>query len=48
MDLIISLCDEIVLLKDGKLEHIKKDGRSDNELKEFIIEKLKNEVDYEK
>lgn len=48
MDLIISLCDEIVLLKDGKLEHIKKDDRSDNELKEFIIEKLKNEVDYEK
>ena len=39
MELALSLCDEIVILTNGKLEIIDKCNKSDVELKEYIIQK---------
>ena len=47
MELALSLCDEIVILTNGKLEIIDKCNKSDVELKEYIIQKLKDEQNYE-
>ena len=47
MELALSLCDEIVILTNGKLEIIDKCYKSDLELKEYIIQKLKDEQNYE-
>lgn len=47
MELALSLCDEIVILTNGKLEIIDKCNKSDLELKEYIIQKLKDEQNYE-
>lgn len=47
MELALSLCDEIVILTNGKLEIIDKCNKSDIELKEYIIQKLKDEQNYE-
>lgn len=47
MDLALSLCDEIVLLSNGVLESVNKKDLDDEEFKKLIIEKLKNEDNYE-
>lgn len=47
MELALSLCDEIVILTNGKLEIIDKCNKSEVELKEYIIQKLKDEQNYE-
>lgn len=47
MELALSLCDEIVILTNGKLEIIDKCNKSYIELKEYIIQKLKDEQNYE-
>lgn len=47
MELALSLCNEIVILTNGKLEIIDKCNKSDIELKEYIIQKLKDEQNYE-
>lgn len=47
MDLALSLCDEIVLLSNGVLESVNKKDLDDEEFKNLIIEKLKNEDNYE-
>ena len=47
MELALSLCDEIVILTNGKLEIIDKCNKSDVELTEYIIQKLKDEQNYE-
>lgn len=43
MELALDLCDEIVLLNKGKLELVDKDNLSNKELKDKIIESLKEE-----
>ncbi len=43
MELALDLCDEIVLLNKGVLEHVDKKTRKDESLKEKIIEALKEE-----
>ena len=43
MELALDLCDEIVLLNKGVLEHIDKKTNKDESLKEKIIEALKEE-----
>ena len=43
MELALDLCDEIVLLNKGVLEHIDKKTKKDESLKEKIIEALKEE-----
>lgn len=45
MELALTLCDEIVILQDGKLEYIEKSGLSDKEIKNKIIEVLKAEYE---
>lgn len=47
MELALSLCDEIVLLSNGVLELVNKDNLNEEEFKNLIIEKLKNEETYE-
>ena len=47
MELATGLCDEIVLLKDGKLIATDRNGMSDDEFEKFIIEALKGEVSLE-
>lgn len=46
MELALSLCDEIVLLHQGKLEEIPADNLEQAELKDKIIEALKEEESY--
>ena len=43
MELALDLCDEIVLLNKGMLEHVDKKTNKDESLKEKIIEALKEE-----
>jgi ABC-2 type transport system ATP-binding protein len=43
MELALDLCDEIVILNKGKLELVDKNNLSNKELKEKIIESLKEE-----
>ena len=43
MELALDLCDEIVLLNKGVLEHVDKKTNKDESLKEKIIEALKEE-----
>ena len=43
MELALDLCDEIVILNKGKLELIDKENLSNKELKDKIIEELKEE-----
>ena len=43
MELALDLCDEIVLLNKGILEHVDKKTNKDESLKEKIIEALKEE-----
>ena len=43
MELALDLCDEIVLLNKGILEHVDKKTKKDESLKEKIIEALKEE-----
>ena len=45
MELALDLCDEIVVLNNGYLEHIKRDKLTDKELKNKIIKVLKGEED---
>lgn len=45
MELALGLCDEIVILNNGKLEEIVKDERNDEAFKNKIIEALKEEKD---
>ena len=45
MELATGLCDEIVLLKDGKLTHVDRNNLTEDEFKEYIISALKGEVD---
>ena len=47
MELALSLCDEIVLLSNGVLELIDKKHLTNQELKDAIIDKLKDECNYE-
>ena len=47
MELALSLCDEIVLLSNGVLELIDKKHLTNQELKNAIIDKLKDECNYE-
>lgn len=47
MELALDLCDEIVILKDGKLEEIKKEDLKTEEYKEKIISLLKDEVHHD-
>lgn len=47
MELALSLCDEIVLLSNGVLELIDKEHLTNQELKDAIIDKLKDECNYE-
>lgn len=47
MELALSLCDEIVLLSNGTLELIDKKHLTNQELKNAIIDKLKDECNYE-
>lgn len=47
MELALSLCDEIVLLSNGVLEMIDKKHLTNQELKNTIIDKLKDECNYE-
>ena len=47
MELVLSLCDEIVLLSNGVLEMIDKKHLTNQELKNTIIDKLKDECNYE-
>lgn len=47
MELALSLCDEIVLLSNGVLELIDKKHLTNQELKDSIIDKLKDESNYE-
>lgn len=47
MELALSLCDEIVLLSNGVLELIDKKHLTNQELKNVIIDKLKDESNYE-
>lgn len=47
MELALSLCDEIIILVNGKLECIHIDGKSDEDVKNMIIEHLK-EDNYDK
>ncbi len=47
MELALSLCDEIVILTNGKLETIDSNNKNELELKEYIIQKLKDEQNYE-
>lgn len=46
MELALSLCDEIVLLHQGKLEEIPAENIEQEELKEKIIQALKEEESY--
>ena len=43
MELALSLCDEIVLLKDGVFEYVDKGNLSDEEIKNKILDALKEE-----
>ena len=43
MELALDLCDEIVLLNKGVLEHVDKKTNKDESLKEKIIDALKEE-----
>ena len=43
MELALSLCDEIVLLKDGVFEYVDKGNLSDEEIKTKILDALKEE-----
>lgn len=43
MQLASDLCDEIVLLHDGKLQGLSTDGRTDRELEEYVMEILKED-----
>lgn len=45
MELATSLCDEIVLLKDGKLIPLNKGDMSNDEFEKYIIDMLKGEFD---
>jgi len=45
MELATGLCDEIVLLKDGKLTHVDRNNLTEDEFEEYIISALKGEVD---
>ena len=47
MELALSLCDEIVLLSNGVLEMIDKKHLTNQEVKNTIIDKLKDECNYE-
>lgn len=47
MELALSLCDEIVILTNGMLEVVDKNSYSEAEFKEYIIQKLKDEKNYE-
>lgn len=47
MDLALSLCDEIVLLSNGILESVQRTNLGEEQFKNLIIEKLKNEETYE-
>ena len=47
MELALSLCDEIVILSNGVLELIDKKHLTNQELKDAIIDKLKDECNYE-
>lgn len=48
MELAISLCDEIVVLSNGKFQEIKKGKMNEEELKNTIIDILKEEENYAK
>ena len=43
MQLASDLCDEIVLLHDGKLQGLSTEGRTDRELEEYVMEILKED-----
>lgn len=43
MQLASDLCDEIVLLHDGKLQGLSTEGRTDRELEEYVMELLKED-----
>ena len=45
LDVAVDLCDEIVLLHNGRLEPIDKNNLGDNDFKNKIIEALKDEND---
>ena len=45
LDVAVDLCDEIVLLHNGKLEPINKNNLDDNDFKNKIIEALKDQDD---
>jgi ABC-2 type transport system ATP-binding protein len=45
MDLAVNLCDEIVILKNGILENIPRDGLDDNQYKAKIIGIFKEDID---
>ena len=45
LDVAVDLCDEIVLLHNGRLEPIDKNNLGDNDFKNKIIEALKDEDD---
>ena len=47
MELALSLCDEIVILTNGVLETVDKNNQSEAEFKQYIIQKLKDEQNYE-
>lgn len=47
MELALSLCDEIVILTNGMLDVVDKNSYSETEFKEYIIQKLKDEKNYE-
>lgn len=44
MELALSLCDEIVILSNGTLEEINRDNLDNSEIKDKIIETLKDET----
>lgn len=44
MELALSLCDEIVILNNGRLEEVNRTNLSDEELKDKIIASLKEDV----
>jgi len=43
MELALSLCDEIVLLKDGLFEYVDRSNNTDDEIKNKILDALKEE-----
>ncbi len=47
MELALSLCDKIVILTNGVLETVDKNNQSEAEFKQYIIQKLKDEQNYE-